>query len=267
MKRAVVIGLTNVDSSAYGGWDGECPGCDKDALRNIDMLQRESFDETKLLLNREATKEAVWQAARAGLDATGPDDLLYIYFSGHGGQRFDLDNDEDDGKDETICCYDGEIVDDDLRALWPLARTGARIVFVTDSCNSGTNYKGRRYHMPAGFRRKPVSFSRTIVRDSSGVNFAGQLIHFGGCNDGASSYGGDDGGAFTNAMLDILDSKRGRGFWDRIRMALFGPSAIVNPSYVELFDEIKKRMPRNQRPSYAEYGAVGPEFRNSPFLS
>ena len=47
-----------------------------------------------------------------------PTDSLFLHYSGHGGQTFDLNGDEEDGQDEFICPVDGGIiVDDELKAL------------------------------------------------------------------------------------------------------------------------------------------------------
>ena len=41
-------------------------------------------------------------------------DIFFLTYSGHGGQAPDLNGDERDGKDETWCLYDGELIDDEL---------------------------------------------------------------------------------------------------------------------------------------------------------
>ena len=50
-----------------------------------------------------------------------PNDSLFLHYSGHGGQTFDLNGDEEDGLDEFICPVDynsaGYIIDDDLKTL------------------------------------------------------------------------------------------------------------------------------------------------------
>ena len=47
-----------------------------------------------------------------------PNDSLFLHYSGHGGQKWDEDADEEDGMDEYICPADGKnILDDELKAL------------------------------------------------------------------------------------------------------------------------------------------------------
>lgn len=82
------------------------------------------------------------------------DDLMLIYFSGHGtrfpdsNRRSDgspAEKDETDGADEAVCLYDTELgkdstalTDDDLRAeIKKLALLCKHVVFIMDCCSSG----------------------------------------------------------------------------------------------------------------------------------
>ncbi|MEO5695911.1 MAG: caspase family protein, partial [Burkholderiaceae bacterium] len=58
--------------------------------------------------------------------------------SGHGGQVPDVDGDEADGKDETWCLYDGQLIDDELYFELSRFATGVRILVLSDSCHSGS---------------------------------------------------------------------------------------------------------------------------------
>jgi uncharacterized caspase-like protein len=66
-------------------------------------------------------------------------DSLVFHFAGHGGQETDDDDDELDGKDETICSLDGDIRDDEINDIIvrPLVR-GVRLHAIIDACRSGT---------------------------------------------------------------------------------------------------------------------------------
>jgi hypothetical protein len=69
-------------------------------------------------------------------------DSLFLQFSGHGTQVPDESSDEEDGMDEAICAHDchegGLIYDDELWSLFRSKKAGVQIVFVSDSCHSGT---------------------------------------------------------------------------------------------------------------------------------
>jgi len=214
--RAVIAGLTNVDPSAYNGWAGHCPGCDIDA-QMFSLKCAEQGIQTNIFHNREATAEALITATRRAWKELNSGDLFILYISGHGGQIPDKDGDEEDGLDETICLWDGALSDDVLRELWKEAPTGIRILFITDTCNSGTNFRIR-------------SVSGSMPR-----SFRASLIHFGGSGDGENSYGDESGGVWTQAMLNA---------WQ------------AGLSYKEWFEASAAIMPRNQVPHYEEYGAT-----------
>lgn len=229
-SAAVICGLTGVDprSSFYGGWDGACPGCDKDAAVVAAATRGLGYSSTVVLLNEDATcfrfisQCAVAAASLKAAADAGARPLLFIYVSGHGGQVPDTDADEADGKDETLCLYDMQLLDD---VMWAgLCKIDAvspriRVVFMTDTCNSGTNYRApslvravaaRRSRAPQGFRN--------------------EFLHIGGCADGKSSYGDADGGVMTTAAFT------GTGFSGR--------------TWAEWFQAFAATMPKNQVPVF-----------------
>lgn len=223
LRRAVIVGLTSVDAGKYNGWSGDCPGCDVDAQTFALMCDARGV-EHKLLLNDGATLDRTLATAKAAYSGMRSGDLLVIYISGHGGQQTDSNGDEDDGKDETLCLYDGQLNDDLLGIMFMEIPTGVRVFYVTDTCNSGSNYK-----------LQPRSIPRTM---------AAQLIHYGGCADGASSYGTEQGGTFTTALVDAWqDSNTYKGWFQKAYLL----------------------MPKNQDAVYAEWN-VSDEFRNMEAL-
>jgi len=226
LRRAVIAGLTKVDPAANGGWDGDCPGCDVDA-DVMALLCREQGLQVSLHHNAQASAPRLVAAARAAWRDMKAGDLFVFYISGHGGQERDTSGDEEDGQDETLCLWDGPLSDDFLRGLWDEMPPGIRVLFITDTCNSGTNFKARSYR-------------RTVPR-----RFGGQLIHFGGCDDGKSSYGSASGGVWTTALIDA---------WK--------PGIPLRVWYMEA----ASRMTSKQVPAYAEYGDVTEAFRNGAAL-
>lgn len=231
--RALIVNLTRVNPAYYGGWTGKCPGTDKDASRFWSLCFNAGI-ETTCLADYQATKGAVMAAAEAAFTGLTNGDLMVFFISCHGGQMPDYNGDEEDGQDETICLYDGQLVDDKLADLWQKVPPGVRVFFVSDSCNSKTNFK----HGPAKYRRK--SLKPTIPR-----SFAGALIHYGGCPDGQSSYGSDSGGVFTSALNDT-----------------YKPGL----TYKTWFEQAAKRVDSGQVSQYVEYGNVTDEFRNREAL-
>lgn len=225
-RAAVVAGCRTVNAEAYGGWNGDCPGADVDARAFAALCERAGITDTTLLLNEAATLPGIYSNAAFYVHGMGDGDLLVLYFSGHGGQVNSEDGDEADGKDETICLWDGELSDDYVAELLAELPAGLRVFFVTDNCNSGSNYRKR-------------SYTRTATQ------FRGALIHYGGCADGLSSYGDERGGLFTTAASRT---------WGR------------RATYATWFSRIAGRMPRMQVPTYSELGTVTDDFRNTPAL-
>lgn len=224
VRRALVVGLTRVNPAAYGGWNGDCPGCDKDA----DFFAAKCVANgvaTFGLRNEKATRATVISTATSLAKNMKAGDLLVLYIAGHGGQKRDPHGDEADGQDETLCLWDGELVDDQIAGLLCGIPAGVRVWMVTDTCNSGTNYR---------MRPKRVAQERMLRA------FQGQLIHYGAAADGTASVGGSKGGVFTLALRD---------------------SWVSGMSYKGWFRATESRV-SGQRPVYEEWGNVSAEFRN-----
>lgn len=241
-KRALLVGLKSVDPAAYGGWDGTggCWGCELD-VDNVERILQPFEYETMVLKTEAATHDAILEGLSAAAKDLEAGDIFVFYFSGHGGQQFDLNGDEVDGQDETLVAYDAEVVDDELNVIWPAFQPGVRIVMISDSCNSGTNYKKLKFD-------KEQSTPIVIRLDEKAAEaMQAQMIHFGGCRDGYTSSGYFGGGAFTMAMCNVL----GNGF---------------GGNYQELVEEIRPLVQDTQIAQYSEYGPVVDAFRNSaPF--
>lgn len=94
-------------------------------------------DHILLLVDEMATVDAFLRGIESLAQRAGPEDLVLVFFSGHGNQLAPGTGgpEEDDSMNETICLYDGEVVDDSLaRALEPCR---APLVLILDACFSG----------------------------------------------------------------------------------------------------------------------------------
>ncbi len=104
----------------------------------------------QVLRDEQATKERVLATFKEWLiQGTAPGDVAVFYFSGHGAQIPDGNEDEKDDKlDEVLCLYDfgkkgetdssvGAFVDDELQGLVKQLE-GRTIFLIIDSCYSGT---------------------------------------------------------------------------------------------------------------------------------
>lgn len=134
---SIHIGLNHVDPDAYSGWDGQLSGCLNDARDMCDIANRLGYRPT-LVTDEDATANRVIAEIGSAAQQLGAQDILFLTYSGHGGQCPDVNGDEDDGQDETWVLYDRQLVDDELAALWSHFAAGVRIVVLSDSCHSGT---------------------------------------------------------------------------------------------------------------------------------
>jgi len=113
------------------------------------LIQRFAFEEKNIttLEDSQATRDSMLAALKEIVAKTGPEDIVYIHFSGHGSRVADTDGDEDDGKDETLLPYDArtggvpDITDDEMYYI--LKKLDAKdALVVLDSCHSGTATRG-----------------------------------------------------------------------------------------------------------------------------
>ena len=135
--RSIYIGLNYVDPGAYNGWDGELSGCINDATDMQSIADSLGYSSTKLI-DSDATSYRVISEIGQAADELESGDILFLSYSGHGGQVDDVNGEEDDILDETWCLWDRQLVDDELYCLWSRFNPGVRVVVLSDSCHSGT---------------------------------------------------------------------------------------------------------------------------------
>lgn len=242
---ALLVGLRKVDATKYLGWTGEngCQGCELD-VDNIERILAPSNYDVTILKTEKATRRNVIKELRAAADKLESGDILVFYYSGHGGQQPDQNGDELDGQDETLVLYDGELRDDALNKVWLSIKPGVRVVMLSDSCNSGTNYKGFK-----GFKPKATPIAPLDAKAAGEMR--AMMIHMGGCRDGKTSDGYVGGGLFT---MSLCNAWQGGKFKGNSRALYEKVAAMVSAETPD------------QQPAYNEYGAVSAQFRKQkPF--
>lgn len=133
------IGLNAVNPRHYGGWSGPLNACEADAHDMATLTKNmKSFTSIKKLLTKRATRKNTIRVLTDYSKLAKKGDFIFLTYSGHGGQLPDLNNDENDGQDETWCLYDGELVDDELYGLFGKLKEGVRVFVLSDSCHSGS---------------------------------------------------------------------------------------------------------------------------------
>ena len=78
------IGLNQVDPNHYQGWDGKLKGCEKDA-RDMAAIARKQKFAANMLLNEQATADAVKVAISIAAGQLKSGDIFLLTDSGHGG--------------------------------------------------------------------------------------------------------------------------------------------------------------------------------------
>jgi len=146
VKRALLIGIGKYEVLP------RLPGSKNDIklVRQV-LISRYGFsdDNIDIVQDEAATRAGVLAALNKIVKEAGPNDVVYIHYSGHGSQVKDLNGDEpDDQLDETIVPQDGrtegvpDITDDELEAIFSQFKTSQAVVVVLDSCHSGTATRG-----------------------------------------------------------------------------------------------------------------------------
>jgi hypothetical protein len=229
-RKALCIGIND-----YPGTGADLKGCVNDAADWRATLEARGYS-TSSLLDAQATKAAMVGALEDLIGGAAAGDSLVVTYSGHGTYQPDADGDEADGLDEGLCPCDlrsaGALVDDELRAIFAARKAGVKLLFISDSCHSGTVSRAapaepeadapRPRFLPMGNWMDDAALARagklaqTFPTRPAASAFAGALIkRFGdlllsGCEDGVNRFSYDariDGrynGAFTYYALKTL---------------------------------------------------------------
>jgi hypothetical protein len=272
---SINIGLNGVDPNQYGGWDGSLVACEFDAEDVANIARGQGFN-TRSLLTAEATHDSVIAAVRDAAKNLKSGDMLFLTYSGHGGQVPDTNGDEPDALDETWVLFDQELVDDELYSLWSEFKPGVRILVLSDSCHSGSVIKLMEYKalwsadLPLRDRAIPVTGFRTIPEDIQTLHYernkpyyesvqaenpngdkvaiGASVILISGCQDNQLSGDGPRNGVFTAKLRQVWDDGAFKG------------------DYPSFHKQIRQLMPGQQTPNYFKVGASSPAFESQePF--
>lgn len=283
---SIHIGLNSVNPKHYAGWSGDLLACEFDA-NDMAAIARDAGMKSTLLLTTKATRKNVLAAVRAASKTLKSGDLLFVTYSGHGGQIDDVSGEEEDKKDETWCLYDGELIDDEVFLELSRIAAGVRVLVLSDSCHSGTVVRARvPASSPAGrSKMMPPSVAMRTYREHQAfydklqhdvAKAAGKasvptpdsalarvavsrrltaianeckasVILISGCQDNQTSLDGDQNGAFTEQLLRVWNQGAYKG------------------NYAKFHAAIKARMPLTQVPNLFTLGPVGKFLTERPF--
>jgi hypothetical protein len=235
-KLALCIGIND-----FPGTNSDLNGCCNDAQDWKAVLEGRGF-ETQMLLDKGATRSTILRII-TGMLETG--DSIIITNSTHGTQVPDTSGDEPDGFDEAICVISDDqqkialITDDELYTLLQLKKPHTKLLWIADSCHSGTVtrafgdvYSGKRRFLPWAVLQYIIHNPVNGKRDSEEREWPCLLMA--GCQDNEYCY--DDyfqnrpNGAFTKAAIDVLKN--------------LSSSATYN----DWFGAIRKTLPSHRHP-------------------
>jgi len=211
-RKALLIGIN------YVGSPSRLNGCANDAmtLRHV-LLQNnfkddpehmiimiDEFDDDLNCSSPLPTKANIRKGMKWLVQGAAEGDVLFLHFSGHGGQTKDETGFESDGLNETIMPLDfstkGQITDDEIwdTIVFPLP-DGVKLIAVMDCCHSGTGLD-----LPYDLKNR----SGLWKEDINPAHSKGDVIQFSGCRDSQYSADADDrrkqGGAMTTAFAYAL---------------------------------------------------------------
>jgi hypothetical protein len=256
------------------------------------LARTQNFKPTVLLTKR-ATRGNVVKPLRTAAKTLGSGDLLFISYSGHGGQIPDVSGDEPDKKDETWCLYDGELIDDEVFNELANFAEGVRIIVLSDSCHSGSVVRARVPETVAGTGRSkmmpPSVAMRTYMENQKFYDNLQKKL----AADASRSRAGDPDAALaqlhatgstrltgiagkTNASVILisgcqdnqtsLDGDHNGAFTEQLLRVWDG--GRFNPehgTYVNFHATIRAGMPSTQTPNLFTLGAVATFSKQRPF--
>ena len=281
---SIHIGLNAVDPDRYNGWDGTLLACENDARDMARLAGKASFTVTEPILTRDATVENLTSALRDAAGRLKKGDILFLSYSGHGGQVDDLNgpDDEPDRLDETWVLWDRQFVDDELFALLGTFAAGVRVLVVSDSCHSESVVRavpellspralreqfGTDDPEKVGERIRVMPLSTQVevnsrdaalyegIQKETQAKDTGQIpasvLLLSACQDDQTAADGRRNGLFTGKLLQTWDEWQQNG---------------IHGGYRAFHRQIVKRMPMNQNPDLFRTGHLDGGFlKQRPF--
>lgn len=197
MKLGIHCGLNQVSPDFYNGWPGYLSGCFRDADTMAATFGTLGYD-TKALFDADCTLERVRKELLDAATALASGDTLVFSDSGHGGQSLGMLS----GTTETLCFFDGQLADAELRAMLSQFKAGVNVVVILDSCHSG----GMDREIGKRARVAPLWVTRDLpVTPAKGdAPIAANVLLLAACQRDETAGDGDLNGAFTGSLLASL---------------------------------------------------------------
>ena len=205
-KYALIVGVSD-----YSKKKNDLPGIDKDIDKMTKLLKSWGF---KVKTLRGADTLMLDEKLKS-YKKLKKEDTFAFYYTGHGSYVDDENNDEADGRDETLVLSDGKenkhYLDDDLN--YRLNAIKAKKLIIFDSCHSGTAHKADSN----GFVSKSIlsDLVRHVFVRIKALNepvlphtLTGSYVKFSASKDSETSVATKDGSLFTSQIFSLLKQKK-----------------------------------------------------------
>ncbi|KPK23768.1 MAG: hypothetical protein AMK69_17520, partial [Nitrospira bacterium SG8_3] len=178
---AVVVGINDYSYIHHLRYAVNDAKTVRDHLVNYTHIPTENMT---LLLNEEATLTKLRSALGTHLkNKAGKDDLVIVFFAGHGATEKDAMSPDGDGLEKYLLPYDADPKDLYATALpmWEISRIfnrirSERLVFIVDSCYSGAGggrtigIEGVRANISEAYLDRLTSGKGRVIISASGAN-------------------------------------------------------------------------------------------------
>lgn len=225
IKRALLIGIDQYISNDSQGYKiPNLEGCKNDALAIKSLItNRYRFTDKNIteLYDHNATRIEILNALEQILKISKENDVVLIYYAGHGSQVVNSLSKEEDKLDESIvpadACYDSiaDISDKTLAGkINQFIDKKVTLTMILDCCHSGSMGRGFLLDLPKirfrSIRNQDIKDSSDPVFPEKRVNSRYLLISAAQENEPAQEFYGEDNlphGVFTAALIKSINQQ------------------------------------------------------------
>ncbi len=242
-RRALCIGIDSYPRQPLAG-------CIRDAQTWAEALRGFGF-ETEMLLDRDATRDAILAGIERLIAGGQPGDVLVFQYAGHGTYFDDENGDEDDRRDEALCPIDLDtgavVLDDEVRELFAQLGDNVNLTSFIDCCHSGSITR-MAFRPGQDMRQRtitPTPAMRDFYRDLKAKQgrsrsaapvrraVARRDVTFAACQDHEVAWESNGQGEFTVRSMEVL-GEHGLGLTNeafyRAVLDRFGPNPRQKPN-------------------------------------
>lgn len=222
--------LVGIEKTNLIGYD-KIKGVNSNIKRINKIITKRKFTKIQVL-DKNPKKREILSSLSQKLNQLRPNDLFLFYFFGHGDQIPDTSGDErknnkKDVEDEVLIAQDSIIIDDEINNILRSSNTQGRVIFIIESCHSGTSYeiiKNKSWFQRVFGRKKFVNeeIGEQLIDDEKEMpNF----IYMGATTDPKKAPLFSDGGIYTSALSTIWKRKKGNmmnylEFYEKLKLKL-----------------------------------------------